>query len=213
MPSILKVGDRRVLRYLYKYGFDNIRLIYLIMDPSRNLDQVIQLEQYYIDNLPTSLNVDRTASGTGFHTPMTEDMRIKLRLERGLQVFIYNASTLEFLYMFDSKQHLYNTLKVHHKSLNWCIANGSTYRDKFIFALEALTTLDHTNPIALDSLILMFKSVQQPRWVFYGENIENFSQSRVFKSLDDFCTAVGKGDRTTVRNHVNGTKTTLYRKV
>lgn len=162
MPSILAVADRRVLRYLAKYGFDNIRLTYLVMSPSSTLEQILAVEQYYIDNLPSSLNVDRFAVSTGFHTPMSEAMRNKLRLERGQQVFIYDAPTMSFLYMFDSKQQLYSTLKVHHKTLGDCILNGTLYRNAFYFSIEPSTSLDHTNPIALSTLIQLFKDVQAP---------------------------------------------------
>lgn len=162
MPSILKVADRRVLRYLNKYGFTNIRLTFLIMNASCNLEQVLSLEQYYIDNLPTSLNVDRFAQSTGYHTPMSEEMRTKLRLERGKQVFIYDANSMVFLYMFDSKQQLYTALKMHHTSLKDCLTNGTIYKGTFSFTSEPLTTLIHT-PIALDMLIPLFREVQSIR--------------------------------------------------
>lgn len=162
MPSILKVADRRVLRYFNKYGFANIRLTILIMDINATLEQVISLEQYYISNLHTSLNVDRFAQSTGYHTPMSEKMRIKLRLDRGKQIFIYKAFSMEFLYMFDSKQHLYNVLKLHHKTLSDCLLNGTFYKGTFAFAAEPATTLTHT-PITLDELIPLFREVQSVR--------------------------------------------------
>lgn len=165
MPSILRVGDRRVLRYLNKYGFINIRLTFLIMDASCTLDQVLSLEQYYIDNLPTSLNVDRFAQSTGYHTPMSMEMRIKLRLERGKQVFIYDATSMVFLYRFDSRQQLYTLLKVHHTSLTKSLLNGIPYKGLFLFTSEPLTTLVHT-PMTLAELIPLFTSVQSIRWGF-----------------------------------------------
>jgi len=163
MPSILKTGERRVLRYFLKYGFENVRLTMLVMDAKYTLDQVLSVEQYYIDNLPTSLNVDRVAQGSGCHTPMSEGMRLKLRIERGKQVFIYEASSMQFLHMFDSKQHLYTTLKIHHITLNNCMLNGSLYRNTYLFCPEPFTNLDHTQPISIPDLINLFKVVQVPR--------------------------------------------------
>lgn len=212
MPSILKVGDRRVLRYFNKHGFENIRLTFLIMDNNSTLEQVLSLEQYYIDNLPTSLNVDRLAQSTGYHTPMSDGMRLKLRLERGTQVFIYDADTMVFLYMFDSKQHLYTMLKIHHKTISNCILSGTPYKGIFIFSLEPLTTLIH-DPILLDKLILSFREVQSPRFTFYAENTCDSMLSGHFSSLSTFCAAIPNADRTTVRMYIDGTKKGLYRSV
>lgn len=51
MPSILKKGDRQVFRYFHKYGFTNITLTLLILDPNSTSDMAVQLEQYCIDTL------------------------------------------------------------------------------------------------------------------------------------------------------------------
>ena len=62
MPSILKTKDRRVLRYLNKYGFTNIKLTIYIMNNSVSLEEVVELEQHFIDSLNPNLNVDLVAS-------------------------------------------------------------------------------------------------------------------------------------------------------
>ena len=64
MPSILKTKERRVLRYLNKYGFTNIRLTIYIMENSASLEQVVELEQHFIDSLKPNLNVDLVASSS-----------------------------------------------------------------------------------------------------------------------------------------------------
>jgi hypothetical protein len=64
MPSILKTKQRRVLRYLNKYGFTNLKLIIYIMDNSASLEQVVELEQHFIDSLNPNLNVDLVASSS-----------------------------------------------------------------------------------------------------------------------------------------------------
>lgn len=51
MPSILKTKARRVLRYLKKYGFTNLKLTIYIMDNSASIEQVVELEQHFIDSL------------------------------------------------------------------------------------------------------------------------------------------------------------------
>lgn len=64
MPSILKTKVQRVLRYLNKYGFTNIKLTIYIMDDSASLEQVVELEQHFIDSLNPTLNVDLVASSS-----------------------------------------------------------------------------------------------------------------------------------------------------
>lgn len=63
MPSILKTKARRVLRYLNKHGFSNIKLTIYIMKDNSSLEQVVELEQHFIDSLKPNLNVDLVASG------------------------------------------------------------------------------------------------------------------------------------------------------
>src|ERR1051325_1798718 len=68
MPSILRTKARKVLCYLNKYGFSNIKLTIYILDASfppgipsggkASLEQVVALEQYFIDSLKPNLNVD-----------------------------------------------------------------------------------------------------------------------------------------------------------
>jgi len=61
MPSILKTKERRVLRYPNKYGFTKIRLTIYIMDSSASIEEVVELEQHFIDSLNPNLNVDLVA--------------------------------------------------------------------------------------------------------------------------------------------------------
>ena len=65
MPSILKTKARRVLRYLNKHGFSNIKLTIYIMDENSSLEEVVELEQHFIDSLKPNLNVDLVASSSG----------------------------------------------------------------------------------------------------------------------------------------------------
>ena len=74
MPSILNTKARRVLRYLNKYGFSYIKLTIYIMKDESSLEQVVELEQHFIDSLKPNLNVDLVASSSGSEkiiTPLT----------------------------------------------------------------------------------------------------------------------------------------------
>lgn len=62
MPSILNTKGRKVLRYLNKHGFSNLKLTIYIMHIKSNLDKVVALEQHFIDTLDPNLNIDLVAS-------------------------------------------------------------------------------------------------------------------------------------------------------
>ncbi len=94
MPSILNTKARRVLRYLNKHGFNDINLTVYIMDIESNIDDMVALEQHLIDSLKPSLNVDLVASSSGYHEPMSQEMREKLRKLRGTPIYVYDAETL-----------------------------------------------------------------------------------------------------------------------
>jgi len=90
MPSILKTKARRVIRYLNKHGFSGVKLTIYIMDIESSLDQIVALEQHFIEIIEPNLNVDLVASGSGHHGPMSQEMRDKLRKERGTPVYMYD---------------------------------------------------------------------------------------------------------------------------
>jgi len=133
MPSILNTKARRIIRYLNKYVFNDIRLTIYIMDIGSSLDKVVALEPHFIDTLKPNLHVDLVASGSGYNKPMSYEMRDKLRKERGIPVYIYNAETFDLLYIFEPKQHMYNSINIHHKTLNTCLDLGTLYLDNLFY--------------------------------------------------------------------------------
>ena len=61
------------------------------MDFESSLDQIVALEQHFIDTLNPSLNVDIVASSSGYHEPMAQNIRERLRKEKGTPVYIYDV--------------------------------------------------------------------------------------------------------------------------
>lgn len=85
MQSILKTKARRVLRYLNKHGFSNMKLTIYIMEDKSSLEEVmVELEQHFIDSLKPNLNVDLVSSSSGYHEPMKREIRERLRNPRGI---------------------------------------------------------------------------------------------------------------------------------
>ena len=217
MPSILKTKARRVLRYLNKYGFSNIKLTIYIMDIESSLDQVVALEQHFIDTLKPNLNVDLVAASSGHHEPMSHEIRNKLRKERGITIFMYDSLTLTLLYKFESKQDMYSSINIHHKTLNDCLASGSIYLNAFFFSLDLIeesTKMDLLNLAQIKSLVLTKRdlyNVKHPAAkAILAEFKDDSSKNQTFDSLNSLAKHL-KGDRYVIREYLKGNKSSYYR--
>jgi|ERR1700731_77903 len=224
MPSILANGDRRVLRYFRKYGFKNVKLILYILPHESTREYVVKVEQYFIDLYKSThslLNVDLVAGGSlGYHEPMSDEMREKLRILRGVAFFVYDTETHSLIFKFKSKQFAYDNIHIHHKTLNNCLENSVLYLNRFLFSIEPIDEFPFETIISLTDLkILMQKiqsidnSFQKKRKKLYAENIKYPKLSRIYESISSFANDV-KGDRYTIRLYLNEKKkeNTLYRK-
>lgn len=217
MPSILKTKARRVLRYLNKYGFSNIKLTIYIMNEKSSLDQVVELEQHFIDSLKPNLNVDLVASSSGYHEPMSQEMREKLRKQRGVPVYLYNAKDLTLLYIFESKQQLYSSINMHHNTLNDCLNLGNIYLDTFFFSLDLIEESPETNLLNLDqikSLVSVKRDVYDVKHPaaksILAEFKDDYKKNLEFNSLNSLAKHL-KGDRKVIREYLKGEKSGYYR--
>jgi GIY-YIG catalytic domain/NUMOD1 domain len=224
MLSILANADRRVLRYFRKYGFKNVKLILYVLSFESSREQVIEVEQYFIDLYKSRyslLNVDLVAGGSlGYHEPMSVEMRNKLRKLRGIAFFVYDTKSHSLIYKFNSKQHAYDNIHIDHRTLNDCLDNGILYLNRFLFSKEFIDEFPFEILISLDSLKKLIqriqlknKSIQKNSKKIYAENIKQPELSRMYSSINSFAKAV-KGDRCTIRLYLNNTKKegSLYRK-
>ena len=223
MPSIIAKGDRRVLRYFHKYGFSNVTLTLYIMEPDARWNMAIELEQYLIDTLAPNLNVDFVASSTGYHEPMSIEWRQHLRELRGIPVYIYDLTTKSLVHMFDSKTHLQDNLGIDHGDLNDKYLNkNKVYYLRFLFTtipkpemnVESIKTLEDTiilfTAIRAETTRLMLQEHRSKS--VSAVNTINPELSQEFASIRE-CARGLKGDRVTIRKHLNGNYTGLYRRV
>lgn len=217
MPSILKTKERRVLRFFNKYGFINIKLTIYIMDINTELKKIVELEQYFIDNLKPNLNVDLIASSSGYHEPMKQEIRERLRKQKGIPVFVYDANDFSLLYIFDSKTYMYNSINIHHKTLENCIYSGQIYLDAFFFSLEQIEESTITNLLSLDeikALVLKKRNtylVKHPSSkAILAEFKDNPILNKKFNSLNSLANEL-KGDRQVIREYLKGNKCGYYR--
>lgn len=218
MPSILGTKARRVLSYFNKHGFANVRLTILILDPSGTREQAIELEQYFMDTLKSNLNVDMVASSSGYHSPMSDEVRERLRKIRGTPVFVYNSQTMNLLHIFDSRQFTYDSLGIHRITLERCLSDGSLWLDTFFFSLEDITEGSYDNMFSLEEikdLVLNCKKnykVLHPHTKFVlAENVKHPELTKVYSGIGELAKALN-GDRGTIRKYVDGTTPGLYKK-
>lgn len=216
MPSILNTKARRVLRYLNKHGFNDIKLTIYIMDVESSLENVVALLQHFIDTLNPNLNVDLVASGSGYHKPMAQEIRERLRKQRGTPVYIYDVDTVTLLHIFYSKQHMYNTINIHHKTLNDCLDLGTIYLDCFYLSIDLLESIT-TNLLTLDkikSLVItkreLFKVKHPAAKAILAEFKDDASKTLEFDSINSLAKHL-KGDRQVIREYLKGSKSGYYR--
>jgi len=217
MPSILKTKARRVLRYLNKHGFNDMKLTIYIMDENTNLEQVVELEQHFIYNLKPNLNVDLLASSSGYHEPMSQEIREKLRKQRGIPVYIYKADDFTLLYVFESKQYMYDSISIHHNTLNDCLNLGTLYLDTFFFSLDLIEESTKTNILTLDEIKTLVNdkrdvyNVRHPAAkAILAEFKDDSRKNLVFSSLNSLAKHL-KGDRQVIRDYLTGKKSGYYR--
>jgi GIY-YIG catalytic domain/NUMOD1 domain len=216
MPSILNTKARRVLRYLNKHGFTNVNLTVYIMEVESNLDEIVALEQHFIDTLNPNLNVDLIASSSGYHEPMAQEIRETLRKLRGTPIFVYEAETVCLLHIFDSKQYMYNMINIHHNTLNDCLDLGTLYLDYFFISLDNFE-LTNVKLITLDEIKDLVKTkrdiykVKHPAAkAILAEFKDDPSKNLEMDSLNSLAKRL-KGDREVIRDYLRGNKSGYYR--
>ena len=219
MPSILSKADRKVIRYFNKYGFSQVKLTLFILEEHFTWEQVIELEQYFIDSLSSNLNVDLVAGGyNGYHTPMTVKARERLRTLRGTVIYMYDTKTQLLINISESKEWLYQNIGIHHVSLTNCLTDGNLYLNRFFFSLDIISEFSYESLLSTEEFVLLIKTVKseykpkQPKSKqILAENINNKNLNRTFSSIGELSRHL-KGDRGTIRNYILGRSKGLYRK-
>lgn len=148
MPSILKRRGSKVLRYFSEYGFNDTVLTLYILDDNSSIENIVQLEQYFIDVLEPNLNVYLVASSS---------IKIGLSRERSTTIYMYKESIL--VYVFTSKQELYNSINVHHRILTNCLNKGILYLNTYTFQSKKLEN-SNVNLLKLKELNKEIKKIK-----------------------------------------------------
>ena len=148
---------------------------------------------------------------------MSQEMRELLRKQRGMPIFVYDANDFTLLYIFASKTFMYNTINIHHKTLDDCLDFGKLYLDTFFFSLDRIEESNNTNLLTLDEIKTLVSrkreiyEVKHPASkAILAEFKDDSRLNREFSSLSSLAKEL-KGDRTVIREYLKGTKSGYYR--
>jgi hypothetical protein len=138
-------------------------------------------------------------------------------LPSGVPVFIYDVNNFTLLHIFDSKQHMYNSINIHHNTLNDCLDSGRVYLDTFFLSLDEIKESSNINLLTLDEIKDLIKEkrdlyeVKHPgAKAILAEFKDNSNLNKEFSSLSSLAKEL-KGDRQTIREYLNGTRSGYYR--
>lgn len=149
-------------------------------------------------------------------TDSSQEIRDKLRKERGTPIYVYESLTLNLLHVFGSKQHMYTSIGIHHKTLNDCLDLGTLYLDHFFLSLDLLETVSN-NQLTLDVLRSdviskrdLYKFRHPAAKGILAEFKDDTRKNLEFDSLNSLAKHL-KGDRKVIRDYLKGTKSGYYR--
>lgn len=148
---------------------------------------------------------------------MSQEIRERLRKQRGTPVYVYSAYDFTLLYLFESKQYMYNSINIHHTTLKDCLISGTLYLYAFFFSLDLIDESTKTNILSLDKI----KSLVSDRRDIYNvkhpaakailaEFKDDSRKNLVFNSLNSLANHL-KGDRQVIREYLKGNKSCYYR--
>jgi hypothetical protein len=218
MLNILKTKARKILLYFNDNGLKNIKLTIYIFDSEVSIDNLVKLEQHFFDTLKPNLNMTLIARATYNNGAMSENAKSKL--EKGIPIFIYDVNNLNLLYIFESKQDMYNKLHIHHSTLNKCLELGELYLDNFLLSLDYIEEFINEDILSLNEIINLItknreihKITRQPKAKkILAEFKDNPNNNKVFSSLNEL-TKYLKGDRIIIRKYLKGEREGYYRGV
>lgn len=136
--------------------------------------------------------------------------------KKGTPVYIYNADDFTLLYVFESKNHMYDTINIHHNTLNDCLYSGNLYLDSLFLSLDLIE--ETTNELlTLDKLITLVKHARDiykykhpAAKAILAEFKHDSKKNLEFDSLNSLTKHL-KGDRQVIREYLKGTKSGYYR--
>lgn len=119
--------------------------------------------------------------------------------------------------MFESKQHMYDSIRVHHKTLKDCLDSGCLYLDTFFLSLDRIEEATGINILSLDELVtlvnvvrIIHKAKHPSAKPILAEFKGDLSKNLEFNSLNSLAKHL-KGDRQVIREYLSGEKSGYFR--
>lgn len=137
------------------YGFKYIQLTIIPLDTGiYSLKDSILLEQYYINELNSVLNVQRTVN-----IPLENNLPLPLietNRDTAKPILIYGPDLKRVLYIFKSKTALFLEFKFHHVTLDKFLdVSGELYLDYFYFSTKVLPNSNLGDTMSLSDLLAL----------------------------------------------------------
>lgn len=145
MPSVLRRRGQKVLCHFHDHGFSNTKLTVYIMDNNATIQDILRLEQHFIDVLKPNLNVYFVASSSIKSTT-------KLGREKSTTIYMYDVQNSILLYVFPSKKQLYKMINIYHRILSNCLNTDTYYLNTFLFSVTKKKEYKEVKLLELDEL-------------------------------------------------------------
>lgn len=112
---------------------------------------------------------------------------------------------------------MYDSINIHHKTLNDCLDLGTTYLETFFFSLDLIEESSKTNLHTLDDMIRLISdkrdvyNVKHPAAKAILAVFKDYIRKNlIFSSLNSLAKHL-KGDRQVIREYLTGKKSGYYR--
>jgi len=155
-PVKLLTATRLGMQFLNWYGFKDIHLTFIQFDPNLfTLIDVRTVEQFYIDNLYSVLNIMRSVS-RAIRPNITRIAYLLSPLrDNPIPIYVYDATGSNLLHLFISKTILYSDFYISPQTLRVHLNTGVLYLDLFLLSTELLKTASQENMLTLEQLLKM----------------------------------------------------------
>jgi len=134
-------GVSLIRNYLNKHGFVSMRLI-LYLFSTYTFNDLVRAEQAFLDFIKPSLNLDKHATTSRFNQPMESKIYEHFKKKRSRPILVFDATTNDLLWTFDTKKDCIRLMKIHYSTLNTCIATNKMYLNYFRFKYSINSNLD-----------------------------------------------------------------------
>jgi len=188
------------------------------------------LEQAFLDFFKPGLNLDSKATPSRYNAPMKSKTYKQFVKQRSHSIAVFNKTTNQLLWIFESKQQCTTLMGIHHSTLIKCINTNTTYLNSFKFSVISSNNLllqeeekEKPDFLKAQNITIFLNLVKQKRKQFesykyrnkkaqkiYAQHVTNPLLSQVFEQRE--CAKFLKADRETLRKILNKKKG-CFRKV